>query len=581
MTLPEPANLALSLAAGGAIFWLVRDRGRHYSAARLLLALGLLVIFCRLELGWLGAQKILPADELPLPLGAARALWPSLFLSLFGAAVFLNAGGGPRVTLFAKGFALGLIFSILGYLSYSWIGIAAAWRMLGWFCGSFFWTALPILLAGSFVLAALALLHEEARPVRAPALGLLLLLWWLPAQLFLWRLETAWGYGPRDLARAVGVPTASQAQKVNIAWLKRSGAEPYRLETLHPLVEDGVSVDVPDLWKLYDYLRLHRYRSIYAPKALDALRKGWLDWWDPDMALKAASLAYPGRVAPDYLGALALIRAGSLDATRYQNLRALDDLAAPRRAGFEGVTRSQRIFEAFEKAYARFGDQANAGYWISKVDNLWPIYEEKVVADPVQGFQSGRVMGRVFINGRPARSLLVGLFLISVSTAAPKDGAGALSESAFPDAHGRFDFENLGRGFYYLGLMGNPDYLRGRIEGSPGVFSLRSSRPVVRLRAIRVEAGPAPRPRSAKALSPFERHFLAGLEDFQGADDAGAAREWRAAQRLNPRSPKLKLALSYLRKDRALKKKIKKSIKRAQEALNKAMKRPASKSKSR
>jgi len=577
VTPPEFLNLALSLAAAAAIFHLLRDRERHCSAFRFILGLGLLAVLCRLELGWLGVQKTLAAGEFPPPLGAAAALWPALFLALFSAAVFLNVGaGGPlsRLRLFERGFIFGLIFSLLGYLAYSWVAVAAAWRMLGWFCGSFVWTALPVLLAASFVLVAAALLHEEARPVRFWALALILLLWWLPARFFLWRLRSDWGYGPRDLAQAAQIPVQAQAEKVNIAWLRPAGARPYRFEALHVLAEDGVSVDVRDLWKLYDYLRLHRYRSVFAPRALDALRKGWLDWWDPDMALKAASLAYADRVAPDYLSALALIRAGSLDQTRYEDLRALDDLATPRRQGFEDVTRSQRIFEAFEKAYARFGDQANAGYWISKVDNLWPIYEEKVVTDPVQDFQSGEVKGHVFVDGRPARSLMVGLFLLSISTSEARGGKGILSESAFPDAHGRFRFQNLGRGFYYLGLMGNSDYLRGRIEGSPGIFSISASTPIKIVDSIFIDrfwqAGSA-------APDAFERHFLAGFADFQDGDDRGAEREWRAAGKTNPGNAKLRLALRLLKKDRALKKKIRIDTRKARAALDKAMRRKKAK----
>jgi len=577
VTAPELLNLALSLAAAAAIFYLLRDKERHDSFFRFILGLGLLAVLCRLELGWLGVQKVLPPGEFPPPLRAAAALWPTLFLALFSAAVFLNVGAGgslSRLRLFERGFFFGLIFSVLGYLAYAWVAVAAAWRMLGWFCGAFVWTALPVALAASFVLVAAALLHEEARPIRFWALALILLLWWLPARFFLWRLRSDWGYGPRDLAQAAQIPAQNQAEKVNIAWLRPAGARPYRFETLHPLVEDGVSVDVRDLWKLYDYLRLHRYRSVFAPRALDALRKGWLDWWDPDMALKAASLAYPGRVAPDYLGALALIRAGSLDQTRYEDLRALDDLATPRHRGFEDVTRSQRIFEAFEKAYARFGDQGNAGYWISKVDNLWPIYEEKVTTDPIQDFQSGEVKGHVFVDGRPARSLMIGLFLLAVSTSGTRGGNGVLSESAFPDAHGRFRFQNLGRGFYYLGLMGNPNYLRGRIEGSPGIFSISASTPVKTVDSIFVDRFWQP---GTAAPNVFERHFLEGFADFQDGDDRGAEREWRAAGKIRPRNVKLRLAMRLLKKDRALKKKIKIDTQKAQAALDKARRRKKAK----
>ncbi len=544
--------LGISLAAGAAIYWLLQNaRAGEDKAPKSLPRLGLeivlLAIFCRLGLGWLNVQGTLAPGKFPYPLKSPDVLWSAAFLSLFGGAVFLNlAHGQKRWRLFLSGLVLGLAFSILGASAYGWISVAVAWKLLGWFRGSFAWVALPFALGGSFVLAASLCLSEEARPIRFAGLAVLVLSWSLPARAFLWRLKSSWGYGPRTLAEAAQIPEASRAQRVNIVWLRPAGQRPYRFEYLRPMAEDGVGVDVPDLWRLYDYLRRHRYSSIFAKQALDALRRGWLDWWDADMALKAASLSYPNRAAPDYLGALALVRAGALDQSRYEDLRELDDLAAARREGFEDVTPSQHIYEAFEKAYARFGDEANAGYWLAQVDNLWPIYEDKVEADPVQGFQTGEVKGSVFIDGRAAKPILVGLFCLAVSTNEPQNVRGTLSQSAFPDGGGRFHFKNLGAGFYYLGLMGNPLYLRGQIENSPGVFSLSESTPAAVLDPILIER--AMTPSEPEKLSPSYLHFLNGLLYFQNGNRKKAESEWEKSEALDPRAREPRAALKFLKR---------------------------------
>jgi hypothetical protein len=333
---------------------------------------------------------------------------------------------------------------------------------------------LPWALALVLAATALCLFLEDIRAA-APSLLLgLFVAWSLGGELELLRLERSWGLGPATLSEAAGVSTARGAPTVSVAWLRPSGGSPYRLESRTMAVE-GLDGSGESLEKIFRYLRARRFHSIFAAQGMRALRRGWRLWWDTGRALEADMVAEPGVVVPDYRGALALLKAGPLTDDRFGKLAELARDAGPRREGFEDVTQSQYIFEAFSAAYARFGDEGNSRSWLYRVDNLWPIYEKKIEVSPLENFREGRITGRILENGEPSSSVIVGLFYLPLSTSAAKTD-GILSASDIPDTGGRFAFTGLGEGSYYLGLMAPAGKL-GRVGGSPGPILISAGFP--------------------------------------------------------------------------------------------------------
>lgn len=447
--------------------------------------LGLFAFFA-LALSWLWTSgPLVPHLFPPPPDPSALALRAGLTLAV-GACSFLVAARRPR--WLGIGAAAGALAAWCGFFAGRWLVICHAWAMLGWFSGPFLRAVMPALLASSLAAGCLVLQVEDLKPSRAAVLALLFAVWGLSARTALWRLTTSYGFGPRDLSSAAAVPGALAAPLVGTAWLRPSTttAAGYVVETRRASV-DTVDAQGESLIKLYAYLRDRDYRSVFGREALGALRRGWLLWWDADRALESQMLARPGRAAPDYLGALALLRAGPLTIERFQKLRALNEVGRDRKAGFEDVNRSQLIFEAFSAAYARFGDEQGAREWLYKVDNLWPIYEKRVEVSPVESFHDGEISGSLEAVGRQPSSLLVGLFLVSTSSAATvARSTPTLSSSDFPREDGRFEFRDLGPGTYMLGLEGSPEAFRGAIEGSPGYIAIGASTPTAHLDPIRV-----------------------------------------------------------------------------------------------
>ncbi|MHB2025717.1 MAG: tetratricopeptide repeat protein [Elusimicrobiota bacterium] len=526
----------------------------------LALALGLAILFLKL------GQETLPEDQAPfdqafkfiflasfcrvgMRWNSVPTIQFALLMGVLGAGIFALLNRSARTQSSLRGFTLGLVFSTFCFLAYSWGQIATAWKMLGWFSGDFLWETIPFWLAASFAAVGFALLHREVKSARPWLIIGLFIIWWLPARFVLWRLKTVWGYGPKTLAEAVGAPSADHAIIFKIIRLRSLGSKPYESEN-SVLAENGVSTDDRSLKKIFYYLQSHQYRTIYAGPAISALRRGWLKSWDPHWALWAASLAYPGRLAPDYLTALGLIRAGPLSFSRYQALRRLDALALTLKDGFENVTQSQRIFEAFEKAYARFGDEQNADFWLSKVDNLWPVYEEQVKSDPIQNFMDGTIRGRVLLDGRPDSLVSVGLFFLGISTSASSSGAGILSDAQFPDRHGDFYFYGLGTGRYYLSLQGPPSNLGGPIIGSPGILRISPSSPIRNLPPIYL-SGRRWFYRMNKSIVELERKnsellFQIGLKYFEQGDYDKAMKNWIESETIYPGNRKAREALKFL-----------------------------------
>ena len=355
----------------------------------------------------------------------------------------------------------------------------SAWACLGWFAGPFSLLTAPILACSAWqrqrryavrltLSGKTALLLSLGRCLRARLCGGC-------------AMPTVWA---PTLAAEAGLAPVASAERVTLAWLYPASGRSVRFEEKKAVVS-GLQASPESLERLDAYLRERDYRSVFGRQAVAALRQGWLFWWEPERALEAALLARPGRLAPDYKLALGLLRGGPMDERRYQRLERLAQLARPRKDGFEDVNTSQLIFEGFASAYARFGDDESARSWLYRVDSLWPIYEKKIEVSPVETSHEGRVDGSLLLDGRPAVAIKVGLFYVPSSTSAASSGL--LSQSGYPDAQGRFSFRSLAPGAYYLGLMGLPSQLRGRVLNPPGFIRLTPEAFTARLDPIRVE----------------------------------------------------------------------------------------------
>lgn len=433
---------------------------------------------------WTRSERFFP-DSFPAELSVRAALLLQASLLALGAASFAAARGAGAARL---GAAFGLILGAVGWSASRWPQLGRALELLGLtFVGPLLAGALATATALTAGAAAYILLSEELRVYARGFLLGLCALWVFPtlateASLLRW-----WGFGPRSLSEAAGVPTNQEAQVQSVLWLYSSRGRSVRKDAVR-MAAETTDLSPRSLVRIEDFLRSVDYRDVFAREAVAALRQGWRQWWEADRALDALTLAVPGRVHPDYRRALDLIKAGPLNAPRFARLEGLAAEAARSPAGFEDVAQSQYIFEGFSAAYARFGDEEKARRWLLRVDNLWPINEKRIEVTPVEDFRDGRVLGRLQVDGRVAPSVRVGLFLVwKSSSAAGAVTSRLLSSSGYTDEDGRFSFTELGPGRYCLALMARPEFLRGRVLDSPDEFTLGYDRPEIVLPAIRID----------------------------------------------------------------------------------------------
>lgn len=475
------------------------DSGRARETALFLALLALAAVL----LDWPRAP-LLFGDDLPLPLGAGRAFALAAAGGALCVASFLLAGRG-----LSAGAAYAVVLTLAAWCASRWPELGRAMELAGgqfagWLLG---WCARPAL-GLTAALAAEPFVDRGWERERAKALAVLAAAWLVPTLATETLLTRLWGYGPRSLAEAAGIPTKDDARVMTVAWLYPARGEAVRVEQKR-MSDDRVDLSPESLSKLERYLEDRRLRDVFADDGLDAVRRGWLMWWEAERALDAAMLSMPGRAAPDYRRALELLRAGPLTDARLAKLRQLDAAAKDRRSGFEGVTASQYIFEGFSAAYARFGLEDDARRWLYRIDNLWPVNDKKIEVTPVEDMRDGRITGRLLQDGRGVSDVRVGLFFAWRSTATNSTHY-FLSGSQFPEADGSFDFESLGPGRYHLALMGPRERLEGGARGSPGFIELGYDRPdavlsPIRLGGAAVETEDEPTPEPGEEAMPAGR----------------------------------------------------------------------------
>jgi len=138
------------------------------------------------------------------------------------------------------------------------------------------------------------------------------------------------------------------------------------------------------------------------------------------------------------------------------------------------VKKAQKVYEGFSTAYARYGDLEQSNAWLDRIRKLWPLYDDDIHIEPIEENQDGLITGAVNFKGSPAQGIKVGLFMIPSTTTliGAYDG---LVDSQVPDASGRFRFEDLTSGRYYLALQGDPLILSDEdleFLSAPGTFRL-------------------------------------------------------------------------------------------------------------
>jgi len=465
------------LTAG--FFWVFESK-RSWSAP-----FGLrLLLFAALSwvcLGWTETVRLFP-DAFPLELSAADALALQLGSVALGAAAFAAARGRQGLL---PGAAFGLISSAIGWCASRWPLLSRAVELCGGvFLGLLSTLFLTAALAVSCAALAAALVREDLRPWSRRIAVALVAAWGLATFGADAALSRVWGFGPRSLAEAAGVPTNRDARTLAVAWLYPTRNRSYHVDSRR-MSSETTDLSPDSIDRIESFLDKSGYRGVFASEALAAVRLGRLQWWDEERALDAMMISVPGRVHPDYLRALELLRAGPVTAERYAKLERLSAATGRRVEGFEKASDAQRIFEGFSAAYARFGDEVKAREWLLRLDGLWAVSEKRIEVGEFAELREGRVEGTALLDERGAIGLRVGLFAVWRSSATQTTHYW-LSGSRVPDQDGKFYFDGLGPGRYVLALLGRPEDLRGSFAGVPGVFEITEERPDVYLNPLRI-----------------------------------------------------------------------------------------------
>jgi hypothetical protein len=485
-------RLVLSALLTAAFFFLFEDK-RSWKAHWALRAV-LFALLSWYSLGWTRSVRLYP-DAFPLELGLSRAIVLSAGAVVTGMAAFAASRGRGGLL---PGAVFGFAASLSGAFASRWPQLARAIELCdGTFLAVTIAVFLTTALACTHAALAAALVHEDWKPYGRRIILAVLLVWGgatLGAETALTRV---WGFGPRSLPEAAGVPTNRWSRMMSVAWLYPTRGHSYHVDARR-MSSETTDLSTDSLERLEAFLQRSGFRGVFAGEALDAVRLGWYQWWEEERALDAVMISVPGRAHPDYRRALELLRAGPLTAERFGKLEQLSAATGRRVEGFEKASDTQLIFEGFSATYARFGDEARAREWLGRLDGLWAVSEKRIEAGSLEDLREGRVDGSAFLDDRPAIGLRVGLFLVWTSSAT-RETHYWLSGSRIPDEDGRFSIDGLGPGRYALALLGRQEDLRGSFTGAPGYFEITYERPDVLLKPVHVRRDLAP---STDAFSP-------------------------------------------------------------------------------
>ncbi len=458
--------------------WQILTPSAEIGTGRRFLHAAMLILMSWTLLSWTSNIR-LGEDEFPRIIPLVQIPLMTLIVAICGSAAFRSAGRSAF-----EGTQFAFVTTAIGALASRWPALSRALELNGEvFAGPFISHLLSAAFAATVLFLASAILLEDWRPYRRALWLGVALCWAVPTVATEYALTRWYGLGPRTLAQATGLPHRSTTVLPLVIYrFNGRRGEALRPEIVSQAIE-GIPLSRQNLNQIQAWLTQVGYRHLFAGQALMSVRRGWLKLWDAERALDAMMTDAPGRVHPDYRGALDLIKVGPLTPARFHRLERLDASAAASTAGFEDVTTSQYIFEGFAAAYARYGDEENARRWLMRIDNLFGVSDKKLEVAPLEDFRQGRVSGSLRLEGSGRSRVLVGLFQIWRSTPTAT-GTRLLSSSTSPDALGRYQFAHLGPGEYEIGLLGPLSDLSGRVESAPRRFEIDFDRPRVALTPI-------------------------------------------------------------------------------------------------
>lgn len=189
---------------------------------------------------------------------------------------------------------------------------------------------------------------------------------------------------------------------------------------------------------------------------------------------------------------------------------------AETRAMLEQLSEDKRYFigsraaARLAAAWARFGDMKRAEEFLARARKAKPGRYD-AMSLTASGLSNGRVTGRIALPGATPAGIRVGLFRVTedelaksgtsaskgkpprvVKPAFTRTGVTALSGSAVLTADGRFAFQNLSAGEYYLAALVPDEALKGaeRVVGinAPDLIGLNARAPRRDLGTIRLTA---------------------------------------------------------------------------------------------
>jgi len=389
------------------------------------------------------------------------------------------------------GLLLGLAAAAAGACAHRWTALSPALALAGqpFLSRLVLWAQAPLLAAA--LAASLLWLSGERPFARRPLLSaaLVLLLWGggvLAAGAWLgW----AFDYGRASLGEAAGLEDAPRGESAVLVVVLAApdgtaGTRSFRVRE----EAEGAAVSPENLRRVRGYLERRAYRTVFLREALRFLREGHALVWDLEPALDAAMVRLGPAFPPDWEAFLALLRSAPCTPANYRRLDSMSRAAL--RSEFPQASEAERVYSGFAAAFARFGDKPGAELWLGKRQGLYPLVRDEPKLEPVQSLREGRLSGRLLLSGAPAASVKVGLFRADPGPGlSPSFGArGGLAAACYPDEKGRFAFEGLSPGVYYLALRGDPRVLGSpaRARAAPGALRLSPGRPAAELPAIEV-----------------------------------------------------------------------------------------------
>jgi hypothetical protein len=510
--------LAALIAAAAAFLYKAMDRDITLDVLvgprpRLLLALAtgaLLAVFCWRVLWPMLPDRIFGALFWPRRLGGPQPIRHVWTLALLGGLSFAAASrrASPRVIL--SGALAGLLCAAAGLCANGGLHAAGAlWKIAHRTLAGFLFAGIPSVFLG---LSALWLWLAAGLPGTAPwkklGIGMLsILLWTAPFELLGGYLRRGWDCSRASLAEAADVPGSDSAESAVVLILADADGEPGVRSREELLSAEGLAVGPVELLKIDRYLEARLDKTVFLGQALSALRRGWALLWEPELQMNACMRHRSPGFPPDYEAFLDAARVAPATPENFERVEKMSRLAWDDKIG--SVKRAQRIFEGFSTAYARFGDADSANRWAERIQRLWPLYEDPIHMEPIADRQDGVIEGMLLLDGRPPAGVKVGLFALP-STMTALSAAQYLSAAAYPGASGRFRFDSLLPGRYYLALQAAPSVLpsSASARGAPGVVTLGFDAMHVELDPIRAYASappPAPpEPEESAEPAPFE-----------------------------------------------------------------------------